>query len=103
MDSLGRRDRAREWLLRLDSEPLAPSDARRGASRWTAWGDETERSEGMARRTGRFPQLGGAGPGGPRNGNENRWDWTECGAGSGEVEINHGAIEAEQLCDPERA
>ena len=25
------------------------------------------------------------------------------GAGSGEIEINHGAIEAEQLCDPERA
>jgi hypothetical protein len=24
-------------------------------------------------------------------------------AGSGEIEINHGAIEAEQLCDPERA
>jgi len=31
------------------------------------------------------------------------WDWTECGAGSGEIEMNHGAIEAEQLCDPERA
>jgi hypothetical protein len=25
------------------------------------------------------------------------------GAGSGEIEISHGAIEAEQLCDPERA
>jgi hypothetical protein len=24
-------------------------------------------------------------------------------AGSGEIEMNHGAIEAEQLCDPERA
>jgi hypothetical protein len=23
--------------------------------------------------------------------------------GSGEIEMNHGAIEAEQLCDPERA
>jgi len=39
----------------------------------------------------------------PAKRNENRWDWTECGAGSGEIEINHGAIEAEQLCDPERA
>ena len=39
----------------------------------------------------------------PAKGNENRWDWTECRAGSGEIEINHGAIEAEQLCDPERA
>jgi hypothetical protein len=38
----------------------------------------------------------------PAKRNENRWDWTECGAGSGEIEINHGAIEAEQLCDPER-
>jgi hypothetical protein len=25
------------------------------------------------------------------------------GGGSGEIEMNHGAIEAEQLCDPERA
>jgi hypothetical protein len=25
------------------------------------------------------------------------------GAGSGEIEISHGAIEAEQLFDPERA
>jgi len=39
----------------------------------------------------------------PTKRNENRWDWTECGAGSGEIEMNHGAIEAEQLCDPERA
>jgi hypothetical protein len=39
----------------------------------------------------------------PAKRNKNRWDWTECGAGSGEIEINHGAIEAEQLCDPERA
>ena len=44
-----------DWLLRLDSEPLAPSDARRGASRWTAWGDETERSEGMAPQAGLEP------------------------------------------------
>jgi hypothetical protein len=28
---------------------------------------------------------------------------TKCGAGSGETEITHGAVEAEQLCDPERA
>jgi hypothetical protein len=27
----------------------------------------------------------------------------ECRTGSGEVEISHGAIEAEQLFDPERA
>jgi hypothetical protein len=39
----------------------------------------------------------------PAKGHENRGDWTECGAGSGEIEMNHGAIEAEQLCDPERA
>ena len=39
----------------------------------------------------------------PAKRNENRWYWTEYGAGSGEIEINHGAIEAEQLCDPERA
>ena len=39
----------------------------------------------------------------PAKRNENRRDWTECGVGSGEIEINHGAIEAEQLCDPERA
>jgi hypothetical protein len=30
-------------------------------------------------------------------------DWAECRAGSGEIEISHGAIEAEQLFDPERA
>ena len=29
-----------KWLLRLDSEPLAPSEARRGASRCTTWGAE---------------------------------------------------------------
>jgi hypothetical protein len=29
--------------------------------------------------------------------------WQNGGAGSGEVEISHGAIEAEQLFDPERA
>src|SRR5437867_7193335 len=47
--------RLEKWLLRLDSEPLAPSDARRGASRWTAWRDETERSEGMAPQAGLEP------------------------------------------------
>jgi hypothetical protein len=30
-------------------------------------------------------------------------DWPECAAGSGEIEISHGAIEAEQLFDLERA
>ena len=29
--------------------------------------------------------------------------WAEWRAGSGEVEISHGASEAEQLFDPERA
>ena len=29
--------------------------------------------------------------------------WQNGGAGSGEVEISHGASEAEQLFDPERA
>jgi len=57
---------------------------------------------GVARRTGRFPQLGGAGPQGPRK----EMKIVRLGrmrAGSGQIEINHGAIEAEQLCDPERA
>jgi hypothetical protein len=30
-------------------------------------------------------------------------DWSELAAGSGEIEISHGASEAEQLFDPERA
>jgi len=30
-------------------------------------------------------------------------DWTEWRAGGGEIAISHGAIEAEQLFDPERA
>jgi hypothetical protein len=30
-------------------------------------------------------------------------DWSESRLGSGEIEISHGAIEAEQLFDPERA
>ena len=51
---------------------------------------------------GRNSQLVNVGPR-PAKRNENRWDWTECRAGSGEIEINHGAIEAEQLFDPERA
>jgi hypothetical protein len=29
--------------------------------------------------------------------------WTEWRGGSGEIEISHGASEAEQLFDPERA
>ena len=57
----------------------------------------------LARRTGRFPQLVAAGPAGPRKDNENRSVGTNGRGGSGEIEINHGAIEAEQLFDPERA
>jgi hypothetical protein len=39
----------------------------------------------------------------PAKGNENRGIGQNVGAGSGEIEISHGAIEAEQLFDPERA
>ena len=60
------------------------------------------KSHGMttmsARRTGRFPQLGGAGHGGPRK--AMKIVGIGQNAGSGEIEINHGAIEAEQLRDP---
>src|SRR5688572_14783535 len=45
-----------DWLLRLDSEPLAPSEARCRASRWIAWGVILAEPR-MTRRTGRFPQL----------------------------------------------
>jgi hypothetical protein len=47
-------------------------------------------------------QLVAAGPRAPRKGMK-IMAWAQCGAGSGEVEISHGATEAEQLCDPERA
>jgi len=39
----------------------------------------------------------------PAKGNENRGIGQNVGAESGEIEISHGAIEAEQLFDPERA
>ena len=39
----------------------------------------------------------------PAKANENRRGWTEWRVGSGEIEISHGASEAEQLFDPERA
>jgi hypothetical protein len=39
----------------------------------------------------------------PAKGNENRGIGQNVGVGSGEIEISHGAIEAEQLFDPERA
>ena len=39
----------------------------------------------------------------PAKENENRWVGQNGGAGSGEIEISHGASEAEQLFDPERA
>jgi hypothetical protein len=51
---------------------------------------------------GRFPQLVPAGHGGPRNEMKILEIGQNGGAGSGEIEISHGAIEAEQLFDPER-
>ena len=50
-----------------------------------------------------FSQLVGAGPGGPRKEMKIVGIRQNGSAGSGEIEISHGAIEAEQLCDPERA
>ena len=58
---------------------------------------------GLARRTGRFPQLVGAGPTGPRKEMKILEIRQNGGVGSGEIKISHGAIEAEQLFDPERA
>jgi len=63
----------------------------------------TERSEGVGWVSGTISATGWGWASRPAKRNENRWDWSECGAGSGEIEMNHGAIEAEQLCDPERA
>jgi hypothetical protein len=87
------------WLLGLDScqERRAKRTARRLK---TGRGGTTERSEGVARRTGRFPQLFKQALG-PRNtmkiGVHN-----SCG-GNGEIELTSGAREAERLFDPERA
>jgi hypothetical protein len=39
----------------------------------------------------------------PAKGNENREIGQNVGVGSGEIEMSHGAIDAEQLFDPERA
>ena len=45
----------------------------------------------------------GLGPGGPRKRMKIAAIGQNGSAGSGEIEISHGAIEAEQLFDPERA
>jgi hypothetical protein len=86
------------------------TSAGRGDRVWARKGQRRDRRsatqlsllERMAHLSGQLSQLVAAGPGGPRK-DMKIMAWHNGGAGGGEVEISHGAIEAEQLFDPERA
>ena len=91
-------------MLRLMGRPHG---VRRARSKWN-WQLIAVKEPGVAAWRlagcqGWNPQLVGAGPTGPRKGMKILEIGQNGGVGSGEIEISHGGIEAEQLFDPERA